>query len=72
MIFEVQSRNNLSLEIDDMLDIIDLIKVDGKKILIDGKIGGEYETSERAEEIFKEICDTFEKGVEDFYKLPKK
>ena len=25
-----------------------------------------------AEEVFNELCDTFEEGIADFYKLPRK
>lgn len=70
MFFEIKSGNTI-FEIDDLLDIIDLIKVDGKRIVGNKKVLAEYDTAERANEVFEELCNTFEEGVEDFYTLPK-
>lgn len=59
------------IEVDDLLDIIDLIKVEDNKITSDGKILAEYANKKRADEVFEELCEACIKGYDCYY-LPTK
>lgn len=76
MFFEIHGHARKVVELDNLRDILKIIKVQGKKIVADVRtpemILAEYDSNKRAVEVFLKLVEDFKSGKSDPFNLPEK
>lgn len=67
--FEIIGQNNLTVELG-VNDISRSVIVRGNQLCANGRVLGEFETHERAEQIFNELVEAHSSG-EEYFKVPE-